>query len=412
VFPIARIIIIVLLWGTFDLAGLSFLIKRLRRFLRWHRETLTPTYKQMLLLLPALALSILIFGQALVRTAKEVPAEWADLKTITAPVESVREYESHQVSGRSIQIVKRYYIYLEGYSGSLHVPNNFRFDQDAFLAWAGPEEITFYYARTGGRLVAYQIQRGDDEVFLDFQWANEQLTVTFLSHLLTMLAVLLFALGGSFTLPEFLHTKDRAVRHERRAALAFIALLVVLLIGVRFVSKPTVTDTPADTAPQLKEIVSYNLSVTLPRGWQKYSVDGETQWYKAQKGVSTCFRLAEYIGGSAGEDWYDDFLSDYRDFLLEDFIEKPKTSVGPFLEVYISSADRVPGTDYLVAEGWGTSVNDYKNHFLLVLLPERDCAVVIHSSSGSLSWKNLEEYAAKWVWPLLGGFTVGEGILP
>ena len=260
--------------------------------------------------------------------------------------------------------------------------------------------------------MAYQIQRGDDEVFLDFQWANEQLTVTFLSHLLTMLAVLLFALGGSFTLPEFLHTKDRAVRHERRAALAFIALLVVLLIGVRFVSKPTVTDTPADTAPQLKEIVSYNLSVTLPRGWQKYSVDGETQWYKAQKGVSTCFRLAEYIGGSAGEDWYDDFLSDYRDFLLEDFIEKPKTSVGPFLEVYISSADRVPGTDYLVAEGWGTSVNDYKNHFLLVLLPERDCAVVIHSSSGSLSWKNLEKYTDKWVWPLLGGFTVGEGTLP
>ena len=76
------------------------------------------------------------------------------------------------------------------------------------------------------------------------------------------------------------------------------------------------------------------------------------------------------------------------------------------------TTDRVPGTDYLVAEGWGTSVNDYKNHFLLVLLPERDCAVVIQSSSGSLSWKNLEEYTDKWVWPLLGGFTVGEGTLP
>ena len=57
-------------------------------------------------------------------------------------------------------------------------------------------------------------------------------------------------------------------------------------------------------------------------------------------------------------------------------------------------------------------MNDYKNHFLLVLLPERDCAVVIHSSSGSLSWKNLEKYTDKWVWPLLGGFTVGEGTLP
>lgn len=407
-----RITIVSVLWGAFVLAGLRFLIRRIGRFFRWRRETLLPTWKQLLLLLPALALSVLIFGQALLRAADEVPASYAELKTITAPVESIREYESHQVSGRSVQIVKRYYIYLKGYSGSLHVPHNFRFDQDAFLAWAGPEEITFLYARTGGKLVAYQIQRGEDEVFLDFQWADEQLTVTFLTHLLTMLALLLFALGGSLTLPEFLHPKDRAVKRERQAALCFIALLTVLLIGTGIVSKPTVTDTPADTAPLLEEVVAYNLSVTLPRGWQKYSVDGETQWYKARKGVSTCFRLANYTGSSTGEDWYGDFLSDYRDCLLEDFVEKPKTSIGPFLGAYSSSAERVPGTDYLVAEGWGVSVNDYKNHFLLVLLPERDCAVVIQSSSGSLSWRELEEYADKWVWPLLNGFTVGEEMAP
>lgn len=403
-----RTTFIALLWGAFALAGLRFLVKRLRGFLRWRRETLTPTWKQMLLLLPVLALSVLIFGQALVRAAKEVPASWEDLQSITAPVASVREYESHQMSGRSIQIVKRYYIYLEGYSGSLHVPHNFRFDQDAFLSWAGPEEITFYYARTGDHLIAYQIQRGEDEVFLDFQWADEQLTVTFLTHLLTMLAALLFALGGSFALPAFLHTKDKAAKHERRVTLAFIALLVVLWLCADLIRKPTVTDTPADTAPQLEEIVCYNVSVTLPRGWQKSSADGETQWYRAHKGVSTCFRLAEYIGGSEAEDWYGEFLSEYRSHLLSDFVEKPKTSIGPFLEAYVSSAERVPGTDFLVAEGWGVSVNNYKNHFLLVLLPARRCAVVIQSSSGSLSWSKMEEYAEKWVWPLLSGFTVGE----
>lgn len=78
----------------------------------------------------------------------------------------------------------------------------------------------------------------------------------------------------------------------------------------------------------------------------------------------------------------------------------------PFLEEYTSSADLVPGTDFLVSEGWGTSINGHKSHFLLVLLPERQIGVVIQSTSRRMSWSEMENYVQEWVWPLLARLEV------
>lgn len=241
------IILASMLFGCFTLAGARFLFRRVRQFLRWRRDTLMRPWKQLLLILPPLALSLVIFGGPLLAVPEKCPAQRGDLHTVTAPVNTVQEYETHQATGRSIRIVKRYYIYPEGYDGSLYVPDNFRFDQEDFLRWAGSEEITFLYARTGGRLTVYQIQRGNT-VFLDYASTRERLMVTFLTDLLMMLAALLFGLGGSVYLPEFLSPKDKSKRTERILGLIFAALFaaaIVLLYGL-IESQPKITETSAD----------------------------------------------------------------------------------------------------------------------------------------------------------------------
>lgn len=248
------IILAAVLFGGITLAGVRFLFRHVRQFFRWRRDTLMRPWQQLLLILPPLALSLVVFGGPLSAVPEEYPAQLGDLQEVTAPVDMVREYETHQATGRSIRIVKRYYIYLEGYEGSLYIPDEFRFDQEDFLRWAGSEEVTFLYARTDGRLTIYQIQRGD-QVFLDYARARERLTVTFLADLLMMLAALLFGLGGSIYLPEFLSPKDRSKRTERILGLIFAALLVtviVLLYGL-LNSQPKITESFADTSGLLTE---------------------------------------------------------------------------------------------------------------------------------------------------------------
>lgn len=241
----ARIIIVTMIFGGFALAGAVFLFRRVRRCLRWRKNTFMPLGKQMFLMLPGVVLSLVLFGGPLLTVPEKCPVKRSGLKEVTAPVDMVRQYETHQLSGRSVQIVRNYYIYLEGRDGSLYVPNNFRFDQDAFLCWAGSEQATFLYAGTGGRLTVYQIQRGD-EVFLSYSKARECLTVTFLSDLLIGLAALLFGLGGSVYLPEFLNHRDKQVWEQRILGLVFVALLLVVIVLCTYLAgRPKITETHA-----------------------------------------------------------------------------------------------------------------------------------------------------------------------
>lgn len=248
----ARIIIVTVIFGGFALAGTVFLFRRVRRYLRWRKSASMSPEKQLFLMLPGLVLSFILLGGPLLTVPEKCPAQRGELEEVTAPVDMVRQYETHQVSGRSVQVVRNYYIYLEGRDGSLYVPNNFRFDQDAFLCWAGSEQVTFLYASTGGRLTVYQIQRGDG-VFLSYSKARECLTLTFLSDLFIWLAVLLFSLGGSAYLPEFLSHRDKQVREQRILELVFVALLVVVIVLCTYLaSRPKITEThAAGTAYQM-----------------------------------------------------------------------------------------------------------------------------------------------------------------
>lgn len=247
-----RIIIVTVTFGGFALAGTVFLFRRVRRYFRWRKNTSLAPEKHLLLMLPALVLSFVLFGGPLLTVPEKYPAHRGELKEVTAPVDVVRQYETHQMSGRSVQIVRNYRIYLEESDGSLYVPNNFRFDQDAFLRWAGSEQVTFLYASTGGRLTVYQIQRGDG-VFLAYSKARECLTVTLLSDLFIWLAALLFGLGGSVYLPEFLNHRDKKVREQRILGLVFmVVLLVVIVLCGYLASRPKITEThAAGTACQL-----------------------------------------------------------------------------------------------------------------------------------------------------------------
>lgn len=127
----------------------------------------------------------------------------------------------------------------------LYVPDNFSFDWDAFLHWAGPEKVTFLYARTAGRLTVYQIQQGD-RVFLGYSQAWERLMTTFLSDFLMWLTLLLFGLGGSVYLPEYLSPDDKTKRNKRILGLAFAALaLEAFVVLNHLASRPEIAKTYA-----------------------------------------------------------------------------------------------------------------------------------------------------------------------
>ena len=403
----ARIIIATTLFGGFSLVAAGFFFRRVYRYFQWRKKTSMPLWGQLILILLPMTLTLVVFGQPLLKVPAECPVPLSELKEITAPVDYVQERESHQASGRSVRVVKRYRIYLEGCSDYLYIPDNFRFDQDAFLHWAGPEEITFLYARTGGRFIVYQIQRGTN-VFLSYSHTHEMLTTTFLTDLFANLTMLLLGLGGSVYLPEFLSPRDKAKRGERILFLVFAASALVLFVFLsNLVGQPKVTESPADTSDLLAVTVEEGVTLTLPRGWQESSTtDSGGQWYSPQDKGYSCFQAAYYVGGSAGDDWYDAFLHDFRARLLEQSIKTPYTTKVPFLEEYTSSAGLVPGTDFLVSEGWGTSINGYKSHFLLVLLPEQQIGVVIKSASRQMSWSEMENYVQEWVWPLLARLDV------
>lgn len=403
----ARIIIATMLFGGFSLAAAGFFFRRVYRYFQWRKKTSMPLWVQLILILLPMTLTLVVFGRPLLKVPAECPVSRSELKEITAPVDYVQEHESHQTTKQSVRIVKRYCIYLQGYSQYLYIPDNFRFDQDAFLCWAGPDEITFLYARTGGRFTVYQIQRGA-QVFLDYSHTHEMLTTTFLTDLFALLTMLLLGLGGSVYLPEYLSPHDKAKRGQRILGLVFMALMLMTLVFLTILSRqPKVTETPADTSDLLVVTVEEGVTLTLPRGWQESSTtDKGSLWYSPQDKGYSCFYAAYCVEDSPGDDWYDDFLTDYRAQLLEQFIKKPYTTKVSFLEKYTSSADLVPGTDYLVSEGWGTSINGHKSHFLLVLLPERQIGVVIQSTSRRMSWSEMENYVQEWVWPLLARLDV------
>lgn len=387
--------------GIFVLMGARFLWTSFRNCLQWLQGPPAAIWKRLLVLLPLLALSLTVFGRMFSETPDAFPARETELQQRTARAVSVRQSDTELPSGRSTAIVKRYWIYLEGYDDPLYISEAFRFDPEAFLDWAGQAEAAFRYAYTDGHLLVYEIRRGD-EFFLEYAQAYEQQLCAFIRRCFMSLALLLVSVGASCKLAVYLCPPEREARwkHGMFVFAAVPLLVLTFLLWGRTVT-PEVSDIPADGYSVLTVELDEGITVALPRGWELGALgDDGMQWYRAESKVSTCFRMIWYTGGAERRDWYHAFLADYRESIQEDFIAEPR---GDFFAGYTPSGRRVEGTNYLVSEGFGTSVNGNPNHLLLALLPAEGCAVLIQSSTSALSWEALEAYADQWIWPLLKG---------
>ena len=221
----------------------------LKKYLLWRQKTpVSPRRQFVLILLPSLLIAFFLCP-TLVQTFKDLPVPRGQLKEITAPVESVRQLTYRRTQSRygGARLEHRYNIYLEDHSGYLRIPENFRFDQEGFLAWAGPEPVTFLYSSDSGRSIPYIIQNASG-CFWDYEFAAGQLWHSVMYHLITALSALLFLGAGAVYLPAWLYplkARGRADKSKKRE-LAVLFLFIAVLLAITFVqSRPQVTETPA-----------------------------------------------------------------------------------------------------------------------------------------------------------------------
>lgn len=388
----------------------------LKKYLFWRKRTpISPRRQFVLILLPSL-LTALFLGPTLLQIPKDLPVPYGELKEVTAPVESVKQLTYRRMQSRygGVRREYRYNIYLEGRTGYLRIPENFKFDQEDFLAWAGLEPVTFFYSSSSGRSIPYIIQNASGARFLDYEFTSGQLFSLAMNRLITALSAFLILGAGAVYLPAWLYPlKDKGkLGWSRKLDLAVLSVLIAAFVAISYLNnKPEITQTPAGGPPPVVAEVSEAIRITLPQGWQEDSVtESGTQWYKVQSGVSTCFQLSTWPEELPDQEWNRLLLADYRDFLLDTYITQPQEALGPFLTGLSSSGDRVPGTDFQVAEGWGQSESGAKNHFLAVFLPRARSMVTIRSCSSrkDFTWADLEAYADRCAWPLLSGLEVTE----
>lgn len=116
-----------LFWGFLALLALGFLLWRFHRFLKWRRKTTLSLRDQLVILLPLLALALTI--PMLPAVFSTWPAKYAELKELTAPVESVQADSRTSSAGRGGRLETRtsYHVFFQGYdgflSGGTHFPH-------------------------------------------------------------------------------------------------------------------------------------------------------------------------------------------------------------------------------------------------------------------------------------------------
>ena len=269
----------------------------LKKYLFWRRKTpVSPGRQFVLILLPSLLTAVFLiptFFQAF----KNLPVPYSELKEATATVESIKQLTYRRTQSRygGVRREHHYNIYLEGLTGYLRVPENFGFDQDEFLAWAGLEPVTFLYNSNSGRSVPYVIQNASGARFLDYEFTSGRLWSGAMYRLVTALSALLFLGAGAVYLPAWLYPLESKgkVGKSKKLELAFLAALVATLLVVGyFTSQPEATQTPAGGTPPVVVEVGGGIRATLPQGWREDgTTESGTQWYKLQSGVATCFHL-------------------------------------------------------------------------------------------------------------------------
>lgn len=207
-----------LFWGFLALLALGFLLWRFHRFLKWRRKTTLSLRDQLVILLPLLALTLAFTIPMLPAVFSTWPAKYAELKELTAPVESVQADSRTSSAGRGGRLETRtsYHVFFQGYEGFLCVPDGLRFRQEDFLRWAGSEEVTFLYANTGGKYTVYQIQKGSQDVFLHYREALDPLLSFCFFSLFFTLSIEFLALGCSVGLVvRIFPTEPKKRRHVK-----------------------------------------------------------------------------------------------------------------------------------------------------------------------------------------------------
>ena len=384
-----------------------------KAFRRWQKKRGLPRWKQLFILLPAGALVLALVAPSLWKFPAALPVPAAELHTVTAPVSLVKQLTTTKLEGRyGVRREDRYRIYLEDISGSLYVPANFSFDQDKFLAWAGTDPITVKYALTGGHTVPYIISNDNGSIFWDYKFTSDRLIRAASYDLVISISTLLLLGAGVFALPIYLYPMDGS-RRGWIEPIFLVLLLVAVVVCVRQMGVPKVTKTPADTPPPPVVVeVREDIQITLPQGWSERGVNQEgTRWYKNRDNVSTAFRLTTWsndLSEDLWNQWNETILAGFRENLLDTYIAAPNPNMGEFLQTLQSSAEKVPGTNFQVSEGYGAATSGTKNHFLVVLLNQNNAMLVIQSCSRTdkLTWSELGDYAEACIWPLLAQISI------
>ena len=296
----------------------------------------------------------------------------------------------------------------------LYFPDGYPFDTAAFLAAAERQSVAFRYAPVHGRSQVFEIQTAGG-VYLSYAdgcagaWRSTVLALAGVAVLFLWLAglALRFPIALYREADELLIEQSERRRGFARQIVITIAGIAALILLTGFF-KPRVTETPACTAFPLTQQVTLELN----GAWRAYGVsESGIQWYRIQEGASTCFHgyalSTPESEGVSRREWAEYYLASQRDYLREDFIGAPDPAFGPFLEELQTAPPTAGGVEYLWSEGMAKSTGGSWNHFLLVLMPEQGCMLMIHSSSWAMEPEELEAYAAAWVWSIPAGLRTG-----
>lgn len=134
-----------LFWGFLALLALGFLLWRFHRFLKWRRKTTLSLRDQLVILLPLLALALALTIPLLPAVFSTWPAKYAELKELTAPVESVQADSRTSSAGRGGRLETRtsYHVFSKAMRDSSVFPTAFVFARRTSFGGRGQRRSHF-----------------------------------------------------------------------------------------------------------------------------------------------------------------------------------------------------------------------------------------------------------------------------
>lgn len=392
------------------LCAACFLLYKVKKTIKWwKREQPSRILRFFTILLPCLF--TLFWVPPMVGTFLDhLPVPEEELSSVSAPVDTVHQYEHRNHSRYSVYFTYTYNLSIKDHKGVLRIPKKIPFDQEDFLNWAGEETLTFRYATVANKSTVYEIEQPDKGCYMTYADSAALLKEDAWGNFLLRLSVFLVATGALCVTPAWLTINSIKERKYRRIALlCWIVGGMCYIFILNYSSNTTVMDTPAYTALELH--LDDEIQMDLPIGWKKEENTGEIEWYQVVPGISNRFILEEHsnIGFEASdEEWNQCMVDSRRKFLLDTFIDTSWTQRTPFL-TNMETWEGENGVTFLFSQGWGESCDNTKEHMLLILLSEQRKILLIQTSAPKgISWEKLEEHVEQRVFPLLEHIVIND----